>query len=223
MKKISLFNVLLFAAAILFAGALLSSCGSGDDNKSNPEDNNGQSSDEDFGSDGLKGYWVWNNWQDAIIESWTYWTYGNYSPTRETETSGQVARMIFLDGEGGGTMHTSVTTLDRVNNDSKFVSSDLGLFYDTSDGSTKEFYSFDKTYGHVRYSGYPSYMSGNENRDWTDNYFMDRVSALKYYIQGSTLTIFYNNTTETQDLNVSTGSKTSSGSVNYFHRLKKVN
>ena len=42
MKKISLFNVLLLAAAILFTGTSLTSCGSdGDENKSNPEDGGG--------------------------------------------------------------------------------------------------------------------------------------------------------------------------------------
>ncbi len=39
MKINSFFSVLLFVAAILFAGASLTSCGSDDDNKSNPEDN----------------------------------------------------------------------------------------------------------------------------------------------------------------------------------------
>lgn len=37
MKINSFFSVLLFVAAILFAGASLSSCGDGDDNKNNPE------------------------------------------------------------------------------------------------------------------------------------------------------------------------------------------
>ncbi len=43
MKINSFFSVLLFAAAILFAGASLSSCGDGDDNKNNPEGGGGDS------------------------------------------------------------------------------------------------------------------------------------------------------------------------------------
>jgi len=43
MKINSFFSTLLFAAAILFAGASLSSCGDGDDNKNNPEGGGGDS------------------------------------------------------------------------------------------------------------------------------------------------------------------------------------
>lgn len=43
MKINSFFSVLLFVAAILFAGASLSSCGDGDDNKNNPEGGGGDS------------------------------------------------------------------------------------------------------------------------------------------------------------------------------------
>ncbi len=54
MKKISFFNVLLFAAAILFAGASFTSCGS-DDNKNNPEEGGGSSDDQ---SSLLVGKWT---------------------------------------------------------------------------------------------------------------------------------------------------------------------
>ena len=115
MKKISLFNVLLFAAAILFAGASLTSCGSGDDNKSNPEDNNGQSSNSDGGSDGLRGYWIQNTWDEYQFET-------NVAPGWVwTHVNGLKTYLIYLDGEGGGTIYTEVTTPDQVENNREYA------------------------------------------------------------------------------------------------------
>ncbi len=187
---------------------------------SSDDDDNKPGQQTDFGSDGLKGYWVQNNWLDIAVEVTYYHTpagyYGTYKITETTETKGQVTIMIYLDGEGGGTMHTNVTTLDHVNNNSKFVSTDLGSFYDTADGSTKQYYSFDKFYWYDKYSGKPS-----EDKEFSFDYSKDKTSALTYYLQGTTMTIFYNNTTEKIELNATTGGKSSAGSVSNYHRLTK--
>lgn len=61
MRKISFFNVVLFAAAMLFAGASLTSCGDDkDDNKENPENNQGGEGDESSTdkSSQLVGKWI---------------------------------------------------------------------------------------------------------------------------------------------------------------------
>ena len=196
MKKISLFNVLLFATAILFAGASLSSCGSGDDNKSNPEDNNGQSSDEDFGSDGLKGYWVQNTWNQ-------------YRPNYDKVT-GYRSSLFYFDGEGGGTLWYWVTTLDNVENKSKYVADKIGTFYDTVDGSTKDYF-YTKFFMDI------SPLAGGGQSEEVDT----RTYAIEYFVRGTTMSIYFGS--ESMMLNVSTGSKTSSGSINNFHTLKKVN
>lgn len=201
--------------SLVFGMMTLTACGSDDDDGGNAS---GGGEKEDFGSDGLKGYWVQNVWQDIVVEQWTDITYYPRVSYETTETKGQVTMMIELDGEGGGTMHTSVTTLDRVNNDSKFVSTNWGAFYDTADGSTKEYYSFDKFYWHDRYSSNPS-----NNKDYSFTTKKDIVSALTYYVRGSTIEIFYDNTTQKMDLNVTTGSKTTAGNVSNYHRLRKAN
>ncbi len=46
MKKYSFFNVLLFAAVVLFAGASFTSCGDDKDDKTNPENKKGAEGDE---------------------------------------------------------------------------------------------------------------------------------------------------------------------------------
>ena len=224
-KKIFSWLSIFFVAALCVGFA---SCGGGDDDGDDTGQTTGGGSGakEDFGSDGLKGVWVQNNWKEIVLERWYYYTPAGYDTYHFdiTETKGQATMMIYLDGEGGGTMHTSVTTLDRVNNDSKFVSANLGAFYDTADGSTKEYYSLDKYYEHERYSDNPS-----RNTDKSSNYndyhvlVTDMESALTYYVTGSTIEIFYDDTTKKIDLNVSTGSNTSAGSVSNYHRLKKTN
>ena len=229
-KKIFSWLSIFFVAALCVGFA---SCGGGDDDGDDTGQTTGGGSGakEDFGSDGLKGFWVQNNWKEIVLERWYYYTptyimglKGGYD-WDITATKGQATMMIYLDGEGGGTMHTSVTTLDRVNNDSKFVSANLGAFYDTADGSTKEYYSLDKYYRHERYSDDSSRntdKSFNYNND--DNILVtDKESALTYYVTGSTIEIFYDDTTKKIDLNVSTGSNTSAGSVSNYHRLKKTN
>ena len=44
------------------------------------DDDDGQQTD--FGSDGLKGYWVQNNWKEVVVEEFNYHTptglYGTY-------------------------------------------------------------------------------------------------------------------------------------------------
>ncbi len=192
MKKISLFNVLLFAAAILFAGASLTSCGSGDDNKSNPEGNNGQSSNSDGGSDGLRGYWIQNTWDEYQFET-------NVAPGWVwTHVNGLKTYLIYLDGEGGGTIYTEVTTPDQVENNSKYLSTKFGTFYDSTNGTTKDYYG-SKQYIH---SESPSHISIS--------------SPINYYINGTTMTIFYNNSTASLQLNVS------GSNVNNYHKITKV-
>lgn len=230
MKKNFYYLSLMFG--LFFGMTMFTACGGDDDGDDTGQTSGGGSgAKEDFGSDGLKGFWVQNNWKEIVLERWYYYTptyimglKGGYD-WDITATKGQATMMIYLDGEGGGTMHTSVTTLDRVNNDSKFVSANLGAFYDTADGSTKEYYSLDKYYRHERYSDDSSRntdKSFNYNND--DNILVtDKESALTYYVTGSTIEIFYDDTTKKIDLNVSTGSNTSAGSVSNYHRLKKTN
>ena len=225
-KKIFSWLSIFFVAALCIGFA---SCGGGDDDGDDTGQTSGGGSGakEDFGSDGLKGFWVQNNWKEIVVEQWTYYTpadgYGAYY-WDITETKGQATMMIYLDGEGGGTMHTSVTTLDRVNNDSKFVSANLGAFYDTADGSTKEYYALDKYYEHERYSDNPS-RNTDKSFNYNDDHVLvtDKESALTYYVTGSTIEIYYDDTTKKIDLNVSAGSKTSAGSVSNYHRLQKTN
>ena len=187
---------------------------------SSDDDDNKPGQQTDFGSDGLKGYWVQNNWKEVVVEEFNYHTptgvYGTYRYERTESTNGHVTMMIYLDGEGGGTMHTNVTTLDRVNNNSKVVSTDLGSFYDTADGSTKQYYSFDKYFWYDKYIG-----DSSQDKSYSFDFHMDKSSALTYYLQGTTMSIFYNNTTEKIELNASTGGKSSAGSVSNYHRLTK--
>lgn len=227
-KNFYYFSLLL---GLVLGMTMFTACGGDDDgNDTGQTTGGGSGAKEDFGSDGLKGFWVQNNWKEIVLEEWYYYTptyimglKGGYS-WNITETKGQATMMIYLDGKGGGTMHTSVTTLDRANNDSKFVSANLGAFYDTADGSTKEYYSLDKYYRHDRYSD-----DSSRNTDKSLNYneynilVTDKESALTYYVTGSTIEIFYDDTTKKIDLNVSTGSNTSAGSVSNYHRLKKTN
>ena len=195
-KNFYYFSLLL---GLVLGMTMFTACGGDDDgNDTGQTTGGGSGAKEDFGSDGLKGFWVQNNWKEIVLEKWYYYTptyimglKGGYD-WNITETKGQATMMIYLDGKGGGTMHTSVTTLDRANNDSKFVSANLGAFYDTADGSTKEYYSLDKYYRHDRYSDDPSRNTDKSLNYNEDNILVtDKESALTYYVTGSTIEIFY--------------------------------
>ena len=120
---------------------------------------------------------------------------------------GQVSDLIYLDGDGGGTIYFSVTTLDHAANNSKYLAGKVGTFLDTADGTTKD-YHFSKRYFH---SDGSITMNGS-----AEDISEGKSFPIEYYIKGTTMTIYYNNVTQSMQLNVS------SDNVNGYHRLKKV-
>ncbi len=176
------------------------SCGDGD-GKKNPENTNGG---EDFGADGVKGYWIKDSWETLLFDGYADASWGKFS------VKGDVSMMLYLDGEGGGVMYRFVTTLDKliVKNDTGYVkdkkqytSGYVGRFQDTVDGSENDFY-------------HPCLFASNFST--TEIKSLNQTYPLTYYIQGSTMTIYFNNNTETLMLSVV------SGQVSQYHRMKKV-
>lgn len=101
---------------------------------------------------------------------------GKFYLSRDEKIMGQESDMIYLDGDGGGTIYFAVTTLYK-----KYWHSDVITL-----GSNLEDISTGKSY------------------------------PIEYYVNGTTMTIYYNNVTQSMQLNVS------SGNVNGYHCLKKV-
>ena len=95
MKKYPLFDVLLFATAILFAGASLTSCGS-DDDKSNPE-SGGSSENSTSTKDGIIGWYCQKAYTSADFAS--------YNATAEEykhKTNSREFYILFLESEYDG-------------------------------------------------------------------------------------------------------------------------
>ena len=189
---------------LVFGMMTFTACGGGDDD--NGGNDSGQTSggditpQEDYGTDGLKGYWIQNEWDDTCLESYTM--YNILYDTNIPDIDGECSILISLDGEGGGTIYKKVTTLDHAANNTKYLMEKVGTFFDTVDGSTKD-YHFYKTFTHW----------GPNN---TETLYSNFSSPLEYFIKGTTMTIYYDNVSQTMQLNVS------SGYVTGYHRLKKV-
>lgn len=189
MKKSFYFFSLLLG--LVFGMVMFTACGSGDDNKNNPE----SSGVTDFGSDGLKGYWLRNTWTEWDLES---------GPGM-SDIKGQYSRLIYLDGEGGGTVYQCVSTLDHSANNSKYLAGKVGTFTDTVDGSTKD-YHFPHLY---------SLLSKKES-------IIDETFPLEYFVRGTTMTVYYPD--YSSDMwNATLGNSTTSGQISGYHRLNKVN
>lgn len=195
MKKNFHYLSLMFG---LFLGMMaFTACGD-DEEENSPNQNNGtekaEAAKDDFGTDGLKGYWVQNTWKEVTINFW--------GDPNGNSIMGYWNHIIYLDGDGGGTLYVDVTTLDKVNNDKKFLASKIGTFQDTEDGKTKEYF-------------FPQlYITANNKVTKYENH--EASYPIEYYIKGTTMTIYYANVTKSMQLNVS------SGKVNDHHRLKKV-
>lgn len=217
------FYYLSLILGLVFGMMMFTACGGGDDGNGNDDGDNGQTTNndgggsstpqEDYGTDGLKGYWVQNEWHEYICEQTSNpeaigfldgaTTGDNYDGFNTNISKGLRSRVIFLDGEGGGRIYLYVTTLDKVNNNSKYVAEKLGTFQDISDGMTKDYY-FPKTFYHL--------VKYNINGEWT----LNAQSPINYYLRGTTMSLYYFDSTESMQLNVS------SGYVTGYHRLKKV-
>ncbi len=198
MKKT--FYYLSLLLGLVFGMTMFTACGGGDDDdsgNSNGQTSGGGSATEDYGTDGLKGYWVQNVWDEMICENWS---------TTQQEVYGEKSKLLSLDGEGGGTIYMTVTTLDHAANNAKYLAGKVGTFLDTSDGSTKD-YHFTHTYMHWD----PMYFPDPE-----DDVVGNASYPITYYLQGTTMSIFYDNNTQSMQLNFS------SGNVSGYHRLKKV-
>lgn len=200
MKKLFYFVIL---AGFLFVGINIVSCGS-DDNKSNPENPDGQ---VDNGKDGLKGYWMVNTWYNVNFDEQLGYN---------TQVTGDINTILYLDGEGGGMIYESVTTIEKivVKNDSgrvkdkhKYTAGFAGRFYDPADGSEMDYY-----FTHRYLTKISEYSGTFVNYEEIKN----QIYPLTYYIQGSTMTIYYKNNTESRQLNVV------SGQVANHHRINKV-
>ena len=192
---------------LVFSLMTFIACGGDDeeDNGGNGQTAGSSAATEDYGTDGMKGYWIQNTWDEIKLEAWTYYSYTGY---KNADTYGQESNLIYLDGDGGGTIYFSVTTPDHAANNAKYLAGKVGTFLDTADGTTKE-YHFRKSYWHYRGSGV--YVS-----DTDTEYAAEASSPIEYYIKGTTMTIYYADLTESKQLNVS------SGNVSGYHRLKKV-
>ena len=205
-KNLYYFSLML---GLVLEMTMFTACGGDDDDSgnSNGQTSGGGSATEDYGTDGLKGYWVQNVWNETILEEWTY--YGSYTGSKNANTYGQYSDLIYLDGDGGGTICFGVTTLDHAANNAKYLTDKVGTFLDPADGKTRD-YHFRKEYTHER-SG-PSIYFTDTDRE----YKLGKSYPMEYYIKGTTMTIYYNNVTQSMQLNVS------SGNINGYHRLKKV-
>ena len=194
MKKLS---YLIFFA---FATLTITSCGSGDDSKTNPE-NNGSSSMADIGKDGLKGYWLSDEWNEAIatVGIWESensapvggYSYPVYRGSRQA-TMFEYSTLVYLDGEGGGTIWVPVSTAEKGGG---YFQKLIGDFRNTSSGELISLsYLSELQFGPTPY-GVESWVKTP-----------DKVikGAIVYYQQGSTLQIFYGNT-EMWTFNVNNG------------------
>lgn len=202
MKKNFYYMSLLLG--LVFGTAMFTACGGGDDDisgNSSGQNAGGDSAVEDYGTDGLKGFWVKNVWDETVLEEWYFYL------SKEEKIVGQVNDLIYFDGDGGGTIYFSVTTLDHAANYTKYLAGKVGTFFDSADGMTKDYY-FSKRYFH---SDGSITVNGR-----TEDVSEGKSFPIEYYIKGTTMTIYYNNVTQSIQLNVS------SGNVSGYHRLKKV-
>ncbi len=95
MKKNSFFSVLLFAAAILFTGASLTSCGS-DDDKSNPE-SSGSSENSTSTKDGIIGWYC-----QKVYTSADFASYNATAEEYKHKTNSREFYILFLESEYDG-------------------------------------------------------------------------------------------------------------------------
>lgn len=196
------FYYLSLMLSLVFGLMTFTACGGDDeeDNGGNGQTAGSSSATEDYGSDGLKGYWGQNVWSETYLEAWHFYL------SREEEIRGQVSDLIYFDGDGGGTIYFSVTTPDHAANNTKYLAGKVGTFLDTADETTKD-YHFSKIYWHSDHM-----TLGGRLEDISEG----KSYPIEYYIKGTTMTIYYNNVTQSMQLNVS------SGNVSGYHRLKKV-
>lgn len=201
MKKT--FYYLSLLLGLVFGMTMFTACGGDDDDdggNGNGQTSGGGSATEDYGTDGLKGYWVQNTWNETYLEKWYFYL------SREEEIKGQQSDLIYLDGDGGGTIYFAVTTSNHAANNTRYLAEKVGTFLDTADGTTKD-YHFIKKYWHSDIVS----MNGNY-----EDISVGKSYPMEYYIKGTTMTIYYHNVTQSMQLNIS------SGNVNGYHRLKKV-
>lgn len=71
---------------------------------------------------------------------------GKFYLSRDEKIMGQESDMIYLDGDGGGTIYFAVTTPDHAANNAKYIADKIGTFLDSADGTTKD-YHFIKNIG----------------------------------------------------------------------------
>lgn len=186
------FYLISLLLSLVLGMTIFTACGGDDDNSDLTADQ---------GTDGLKGYWLQNTWSETYLEKWYFY------PSRDEEIMGQESNMIYLDGDGGGTIYFAVTTPDHAANNAKYIADKIGTFLDSADGTTKD-YHFIKKYWHSDVMT----LGGN-----LEDISTGKSYPIEYYVKGTTMTIYYNNVTQSMQLNVS------SGNVNGYHRLKKVN
>ncbi len=195
-------------------------CGSdGENEKKNPESGNndkGGSTSSDVGKDGLKGYWLQNGWQEAsaIVGIWESET-SSYGPNpdqiysypvrkgSEQKTMFEYTNMIYLDGEGGGTVWIPVSTDEKGRG---YFKEKLGNFSNITSGE-----SFSLSYlGETQFTASPY---GVES--WLTQPAKVLKGAIVYYLQGTTLQVFYG-TSEMWTYNVANGQLVG------FQRLSKM-